>query len=148
MHNANMNSMRTHRLKSIIWGLVAAIPILVILLVSGVQEAQSVLSYIGSSIFTSYVIFAFVFTMFYDTFVKDAVLGMLGKTVSWPGLIFTFDLDGILWLIGMKLLFAVLGFIIGVLAAILGILFGMILSVFACPIILISYSQTQVPRNS
>lgn len=44
-----------------------------------------------------------------DVFVEIASWGF----VRFPGLIFSFDLDGIAWLIGMKILFAVLGFLIG-----------------------------------
>lgn len=132
-----MTSMRDHRRKSLIWGGIVALPFLIFMFVKMFSgEWGTVSAVLG----TAYAAFAFTFTMFYDTFVKDLFFDMMGATVHWPGLIFTFDLDGIIWLIGMKILFAVLGFLIGVLAAILGFLLTVLLSIFAFPIILITYS--------
>jgi len=53
--------------------------------------------------------------------------------VEMPGLIFTLDLDGILWLITVKLLFWILGFVLAVLCAILAFIISAVLSVFAYP---------------
>ena len=50
--------------------------------------------------------------------------------IRWPGLIFTFDLDGFIWLIGMKLLFAVLGFAIGLIGSILAFAAALLVSPF------------------
>ena len=142
-----MNSMRRHRSKSLLWGAAVAIALIVIGLIVIIQNSTDpdfkgdIASQIIGAIVLTYAGFAFTFTMFYDTFIKDAVLYMLTSSINWPGLIFTFDLDGILWLIGMKILFAVLGFIIGLLAAILGIIFGLIMSMIAFPFILLIYSS-------
>lgn len=132
-----MDSMRDHRKKSLIWSAVVSIPFLILMFVKMFSGAWSE---VGFTFFGAYTAFAFTFNMFYDSFVKDLFFDMLGATVHWPGLIFTFDLDGIIWLIGMKILFAVLGFLIGLLAAILGIFLTVLLSIFSFPIILIIYS--------
>ena len=50
--------------------------------------------------------------------------------VKFPGLIFSFDLGGITWLIGMKILFWLLGLILGIAAAILGFVICLPLSLF------------------
>ena len=136
-HRWEMNSMRHHRKKSLIWSAVASIPFLIFMLIKMFGGAWSD---VGFLFLGAYAAFAFTFTMFYDSFVKDLFFDMLGATVHWPGLIFTFDLDGIIWLIGMKILFAVLGFLIGLIAAILGVFITALLSLFAFPIILIIYS--------
>ena len=91
----------------------------------------------GGSLFggliLTYTVFSFTFLMFFDGAVSDFVLDCFDTTINWPGLIFTFDLDGFLWLIGMKILFAVLGFLAGILASIFGIVVGIVMSVFVFP---------------
>ena len=139
--------MRHHRKKSLLWGMAVAIAIVIIALIVIISNASEpdfkgdITSQIIGAIVLTYAGFSFTFAMFYDTFIKDSVIYMLTSSINWPGLIFTFDLDGILWLIGMKILFAVLGFVIGVLAAILGIIFGLIMSMIAFPFILLIYSS-------
>ena len=82
--------------------------------------------------------------MFAFTFVSCLVLdnNFIGEMVpgifSWgfvkmPGLIFTFDLDGCLWFIGMKLLFIALGILLALAAAALAFAIGGILSLFVYP---------------
>lgn len=77
------------------------------------------------------------------TFISCAILNnnfvgyMFLKISTWsikaPGLIFTFDLDGCLWFIGMKILFAILGFLLGILMFIFALVFSCFLSVFVYP---------------
>ena len=84
-----------------------------------------------------YITFSFVACLFYDCIVQDAVLESFTKSLSLPGLIFTFDLDGCLWFLGMKLLFGAIGVAFGILAAIVGIIFGLIIAPFVFPIVMI-----------
>ena len=53
--------------------------------------------------------------------------------VRFPGLIFSLDLDGIIWLLTVKLAFWIIGFLLGALFLILAVALGMILSVFVYP---------------
>ena len=53
--------------------------------------------------------------------------------VKMPGIIFTLDIDGCLFFIGVKILFAILGFLLGLLAAVAAIVIGMALAVFVYP---------------
>lgn len=53
--------------------------------------------------------------------------------VRFPGLIFSFDLDGFIWLIGMKILFLILGVILGFLATILALIVSLFISIFVYP---------------
>ena len=64
-----------------------------------------------------------------DLFIEIASWGF----VKFPGLIFSFDLDGIAWLIGMKLLFAVLGFLIGFALVCLALVVCMAMSLIVYP---------------
>ena len=63
---------------------------------------------------------------------------MMVSIFSWsfiqlPELIFTLDLDGLIWLLTVKLLFWILGFILALLCGILAIALGLIVSVFIYP---------------
>ncbi|MBR2320705.1 MAG: hypothetical protein IKA57_01045 [Clostridia bacterium] len=63
---------------------------------------------------------------------------MILEICSWgfikmPGLIFTLDLDGIIWLLTVKLLFWILGILLAILCATLAIGLGLILSLFVYP---------------
>lgn len=53
--------------------------------------------------------------------------------VTMPGLIFTLDLDGIIWLLTVKLLFWILGLVLALLCGALAIALGLVLSVFVYP---------------
>ena len=53
--------------------------------------------------------------------------------VRMPGVIFTLDLDGIIWLLTVKLLFWVLGFVLAIVCGILGFIIASIVSVFVYP---------------
>jgi len=67
----------------------------------------------------------------------DVFLKVAATTSKFPGLIFTWDLDGIMWLIRMKILFMVIGFLFGVACAIFAIILAVILSVVSFPFLLI-----------
>ena len=76
-----------------------------------------------------------------DTFLAIASWGF----VKFPGLIFSFDLDGLAWLIGMKILFWVLGFLIGFAAVLLALVICMPLSAIVYPFALKkSYSNPEL----
>ena len=81
----------------------------------------------------TYVVFAFVWCLRYDCVVQDVVLEWTAKSIQWPGLIFTFDIDGCLWLIGMKLLFWFLGLLFGLVTGIIGGTIGLVCAPFVFP---------------
>ena len=63
---------------------------------------------------------------------------MLLEIFSWgfvtmPGLIYTLDLEGIIWLLTVKLLFWILEMILAVLCGILAIALGLVVSLFVYP---------------
>lgn len=69
-----------------------------------------------------------------NNFIGDVVLEIWSwGFVKMPGIIFTLDLDGCLFFIGCKILFAILGFLIGLVAAVAAIAIGMVLSIFVYP---------------
>ena len=89
------------------------------------------------------VIMSFTFTamLFYDTAVTDVISYMCSASITWPGLIFTWDIDGFIWVIGMKIMFAVLGFLFGILCTLLGLFLGLIISPFVFVYIMVCISK-------
>lgn len=53
--------------------------------------------------------------------------------VKFPGLIFSFDLDGFMWLIGMKILFWLIGLVLGILATLAALALCLPISFFVYP---------------
>ena len=74
-----------------------------------------------------------------ESAVREIICWMATRTLAFPGLIWEFSLDGFMWLIGMKLLFWVIGLVFGVLCAILGVVVAVIVAPFSYPFNLISY---------
>ena len=53
--------------------------------------------------------------------------------VNMPGVIFDLDLDGIIWLITVKLFLWILGILLAIFTFLLGVMVGLVVSVFAYP---------------
>ncbi|MDD7350780.1 MAG: helix-turn-helix domain-containing protein [Clostridia bacterium] len=134
---SDSSAIRKKRNKSLIWGAIAGILVLVFGLVVGITGTTSDnerLIWIISSIVFGYSTFNMVSLLILDnTFVSDVILWFLSRTIRFPGVIFSFDIDGLIFLIVVKLLFAILGFLFGLLFAIIGLLIGNVLSIFAWP---------------
>ena len=79
--------------------------------------------------------FTFISCLFLgNNFIGDMVLEIFSwGFVRMPGLIFTLDLDGIIWLLTVKLAFWILGILLALLFGILGVLLGAALSIFVYP---------------
>lgn len=86
---------------------------------------------IGGPLLAGYAVTATIYCVFSATFVSDVFMTVAGWSIRFPGLIFTWDLDGFMWLIAMKILFFVLGAIVGILVFLLAAALSMVLSVFA-----------------
>ena len=73
-----------------------------------------------------------------NNFVGEVFLGILDwGFVRMPGVIFTLDLDGIIWLLTVKLLFWILGIVLAILCGILGFIIASVVSVFVYPFALV-----------
>lgn len=81
----------------------------------------------------AYSIFSLVALLFYDGKIRDLLVYMFTASIKWPGLMYTFDWDGFLWVIAMKALFGVLGFIFGIIVGFIGLVLGLILAPFVFP---------------
>ena len=98
---------RRYRNWGLFWGILAAVAIIVIMAVSIKNVGVAIGTAIGAGIFT----FTFVSQLYWGGAVRD-VAECGGKIIGTPGVIFTFDLDGFIFLIGIKILFAVIRFLV------------------------------------
>ncbi len=133
----NRRRMRFKRNASIITGLVIGLALAILIIVG----SESIGSGIGAALIVGYMGFAFTAQMFFDGVVRNVLLDLAEKSIHFPGLIFTFDIDGILWLIGMKILFAILGFLGAILFALLGFAIAFIIAPFVYPFSLVAQNK-------
>ncbi|MDD4276218.1 MAG: helix-turn-helix transcriptional regulator [Clostridia bacterium] len=78
--------------------------------------------------------FAFVYQLQTpDSPVRNALTKFFWLCVRLPGVIFPFSLDGILWLIGIKILFSIIGIVLALIAGLLGLAWGFFISIFTFP---------------
>ena len=123
----------TRRIHSFVWsGIVSAI-CLVVAIVTTINTKNPInLAIWGGLSVTS-------FTLVSCLILNNNFLGdMMWEIFTWgfvkmPGLIFTLDLDGIVWLLTVKLLFAVIGLCLALLSALLAIALGLFISLFVYP---------------
>ena len=124
------------------WGIAACVvalvvSLLVLFLVSPYKETLKPIFSVLISIGIGYGIFSMIYCILSGSYIGDVFLWCAGLTVKFPGLIFSWDLDGLMWLIGMKILFAILGFLVGVGALLLAIVLSAILSIVSFPFIVV-----------
>ena len=121
------------RKRSYIWSSIIATVALVlsiIALASGVGTGAGV-----TLIVASVLLFPFLSCLF----LKNNFVGEMVESISswgfvtFPGLIVELSLDGIIWLLTVKLLFWILGLILAAAATILGVMLGLIVSPFVYP---------------
>ena len=96
---------------------------------------------IGLPILFGYMVLSTIYCLFSDTYISQVFMEIASKVVHFPGLIFEFSADGIAWLIGMKILFAVIGFLAGLAFILLATFVAIILSFFSY-LPLLSYNKT------
>ena len=118
---------------ALIWGVVAALALIVlgIVLYTNLQDYKYLI-YLSVAAVPA-------FTLVSCLILDNNFLGeMMMEIFSWsfvrfPGIIFTLDFDGLLFLIGVKLLFGIIAFLLGTACAILAIGLGSVLSLFVFP---------------
>lgn len=85
---------------------------------------------VGFCVFVLIFGFTFFSQLFWGGFIINVVM-LGGKVIGTPGIIFSFDLDGFIFLIAMKILFALLRLFVFVLTIIFFVLVGILLSPFS-----------------
>lgn len=126
------NDMRKTRTLSIVFGSIIGVAIMILAIIAAGP----------GGIVTGVLTYTFVSLCFFEDSKVRAILEFMGgASINWPGLIWEFDLDGFLWMIGMKILFAVLGFLFGVLCAVLGFFIAFFFSVLEYPFFIFFYNR-------
>ena len=123
------------RIHSFVWGGLAA----VFFIVMGIMGASENTGTLIGCLVLAVLSFAFISCLILD---NNFVLDMVGGVFSWgfvqmPGLMFTLDLDGIIWLLTVKLIFWILGIVLAILCGLLALTLGLIVSPFVYPFAII-----------
>ncbi|MBQ7224273.1 MAG: helix-turn-helix transcriptional regulator [Clostridia bacterium] len=124
---------KKNRIRSFVWGGIAC-AVLLMIAISLTTSGSDVGTCVGAFVL-SVCAFTFVSCLILgNNFIGDMVVGVASwGFVRFPGLIFSLDLDGIIWFICVKLLFFILGIIFVIITTTLAILLGLALSIFVYP---------------
>ena len=125
---------------SIVLGVVGfVVPMVLMLIYAGeLHPAGSV--FLG--LLMGYGVFAAFYCILSGSYIGEIMAACAGFTVKFPGLIFEWDVDGIIWAITMKLAFIVLAFLIGVGAFLFGLALSSFLALFTFPFCVIHNHKT------
>ena len=118
------------------------ITLLILLLTPACKEAVHPAIAVLLSILAGYGIFAMLYCIISGSYIGEVFVWCAGLSIKFPGLIFSWDLEGFAWLIAMKILFAVLGFLIGVFALLFAIALSAALGMVSFPFVLIHNVRT------
>lgn len=129
--------------KVLIWSIVACVVNFIISLVCFIvyRAAVPTVWVVLSPFIISYAVLADVYCIFSDTYISDVFVSVATKSIKFPGLIFSWSIDGLMWLIGMKILFAILGFFVSLAIISLAVFISAFLAVFSFIPILIKNSK-------
>lgn len=133
-HNNAVNYGVSQRKKSFGWGITAGVAAVLIALITTLRFECDWPIVLGSCLGAA-AIYPFVACLL----LKNNFVGeMVAEIASWgfvrfPGIIFELDLDGILWLLTVKLAFWILGFMLATAALIFGVVLGIVVSIFVYP---------------
>ena len=131
-----------------IWSPIASIALLALFIVLACFNKEHFAAFFVAGIALSVLLLTFLVCVFLgNTFIGE----MWEDVSSWgfskmPGIIFSLDFDGIVFLITVKVLFAILNFVVAVCATVLATVLGLVLGVFAFPFAL-SFHRRDLDAN-
>lgn len=130
--------------KCFAWGIFAGVVALGIALTLFLTHTDVVHPALGVlySVLTGYGMFAMLYCILSGSYISDVFVWCAGLSIKFPGLIFSWDLDGFAWLIAMKILFAILGFLVGVFTLLFAIALSATLGGISFPFVLIHNIRT------
>ena len=76
------------------------------------------------------------------SYIGEVFLWCATASIKFPGLIFTWDIEGFIWVICMKIFFSICAFLFGLLALGFAIAFSATLGFFSFPFVLIHNIHT------
>lgn len=86
---------------------------------------------IGLPIIAAYFFLSTAYCVGCGSWIADVFFAVAGWSIRFPGIIFSFDMDGLMFLIGMKILFFILGIMFSIGVFLLAIAISGLFSVFA-----------------
>ena len=135
--SADRMQFRKRRNRSIFWGTVAAIIVLCItigFMVKGGGNSGELAATFFIGLGLCYVAYSLVSMFFLPSgVIWDIMAFFIGAPLKLPGIIFTWDLDGFIFLIVMKIVLGVLGFLLGCLLFFLGLAICAVVAPFVYP---------------
>lgn len=126
---AEVDRQKHRRNKGLIVSAIITGALLVLFTILAIQNSEDTVMYIALMAFTVVCGYPFFAQLFWDGIVVDIVL-VGGKIVGMPGVIFSLDLDGIIFLIVVKILFAFIKMLIFILTFLFMIFVAMVVSTF------------------
>lgn len=94
------------------------------------------------SILAGYAIFAMLYCIISGSYIGEVFGWCASASIRFPGLIFSWDLEGFIWVICMKIFFSICAFLFGLLALGFAIVFSATLGFFSFPFVLIHNIHT------
>ena len=94
------------------------------------------------SVLIGYALFADLYCILSGSYIGEVFTTVAGWTIKFTGLIFSWDLGGFVWLIGMKILFAVLGFLLTAGLFLLAVSLSAALAAVSFPFVLVHNIHT------
>lgn len=143
-HKAKLEKASKSKKKCFGWGIAAGVVGFGAALTVFLFNTQYVHPALGVlfSVLIGYALFSMLYCILSGSYIGDVFLWCASLSIKFPGLIFSWDLGGFVWLIAMKVLFAALGFLVGVLALLLAIGLSSILGFVSFPFVLIHNINT------
>ena len=123
--------------KVLYWGIFLSSVIIIFTVLIEIYASGDVggkIAFAALSLWFAYAVFSVIFEcVLDDNVIVDIMEWGLTRSFHWPGVIFTFDLDGFLFLIVIKLLFAAIGFLIGAILFIIALAISLVIAPFMFP---------------
>lgn len=121
------------RKRSFVWGTVCTLLAVAVAIVVTSSLKLSTGAIIGAAC-AALTVFPFLSCIFLqNNFIIDVFETITSWTIKMPGLIFSLDLDGIIWLLTVKLALWILGIMFSVFVFLLAVAVGIVLSLFVYP---------------
>lgn len=136
-HESNVRFGIDQRRKSFVWGGIFTALILIAAIIGAVSLKLDTGKFIGTCV-VAVLFFPFLSCLYLkNNFIQDMFETIASWSIKFPGLIYTLDLDGIIWLLTVKLAFWILGILVSIACFILAIVLSLALSVFVYPFALV-----------
>ena len=126
------------------WGIAGGVIALGISLWIFLSNTQYVHPALGVlfSVLAGYAMFSMLYCIISGSYIGDVFVWCASASIKFPGLIFSWDLEGFIWVICMKVFFAICAFLFGLLALGFAIAFSTTLGAFSFPFVLIHNIHT------